>query len=85
MPLAPPLRAMLGFLEGLTLTPHALTAADLVPLREAGLSDEAIEEAIHVGVLFNIYTRIADALNFEIPSPEAFARTADSLLSRGYQ
>jgi uncharacterized peroxidase-related enzyme len=84
-PIEPRVGAMLGFLETLTLRPHALTAADLEPLRAVGLSDEAIEEAIHVCVLFNIYPRMADSLGFEIPSPEAFSRSADSLLSRGYR
>ena len=55
---------MLGFLEKLTLSPDQLGAADLEPLRAAGLSDEAIEDAIHVCAQFNIYTRLADSLQF---------------------
>jgi uncharacterized peroxidase-related enzyme len=84
-PLEPRLHAMLGFLEKLTLAPEQLTVADLAPLRGAGLSDEAIEEAIHVCAQFNIYTRMADSLNFAVPSQAAFARTADVLLTRGYR
>ena len=78
------LRATLAFLEKLTLKPTAITAADVAPLRAAGLSDEAIEDAIHATVLFNIYDRMADTLNFDIPGPEAFARSAKTLLQRGY-
>jgi uncharacterized peroxidase-related enzyme len=81
----PRLRAMLGFLEKLTLTPSALTVADVDQLRAAGLSDDAIEEAIHVCVLFNIYDRVADSLGFQIPDSVSFARSADVLLTRGYQ
>jgi alkylhydroperoxidase family enzyme len=45
------LRAMLGFIEKLTLNPLAVTPADVGPLREAGLSDDAIEDAIHTLLL----------------------------------
>lgn len=79
------LRAALGFLEKLTLDPASVTAADVAPLRAAGLSDEAIEDAIHVTVLFNIYDRMADTLEFDIPPREGFAQGARRLLARGYQ
>ena len=84
-PLDEPLRALLGFLEKLTLEPAKVTAADIEPLRAAGLSDDAIEEAIHVCVLFNMYDRIADALGFDIPGDEAFEVGARFLLKRGYR
>ena len=78
------LRAALGFLEKLTLAPDRVTAADVVPLRAAGLSDAAIEDAIHAFVLFNIYDRVADTLEFDVPGPESFAHGAAMLLKRGY-
>jgi alkylhydroperoxidase family enzyme len=78
-------RAALGFVETMTLRPEQLGPDDLVPLRAAGLSDAAIEDAIHVCALFSIYTRLADSLGFDIPSADAFSRAADMLLSRGYQ
>ena len=84
-PIEPKLRAMLGFLEKLTLTPNALAVTDVDQLRSAGLSDDAIEEGIHVCVLFNIYDRVADSLGFQIPDSVSFARSADTLLTRGYQ
>ena len=83
-PVSERLRVMLEFLEKLTLEPARLTAADVVPLRAAGLSDAAIEDAIHVCVLFNIYDRMADTLGFEVPGPESFAFGAKMLLRRGY-
>jgi alkylhydroperoxidase family enzyme len=76
---------MLGYLEKLTLEPGRVTAADVAPLRDAGLSDAAIEDAIHVCALFNIYDRMADTLGFEIPGPEGFAHSARMLLQRGYR
>lgn len=75
---------MLGFLEKLTLEPGGVTSADVVPLRAAGLSDEAIEDAIHASVLFNIYDRMADTLDFDVPGPGSFAQGAKMLLRRGY-
>ena len=75
---------MLGFLEKLTLEHGALTAADLASLRTAGLSEEKIEEAIHVCAVFNIFDRLADALGFEVQAPDAAERTARFLLARGY-
>lgn len=78
------LRAALGFIEKLTLEPERLSAADVAPLRAAGLSDEAIEDAIQVCALFSIYDRMADALEFDIPEAEGFAQGADMLLKRGY-
>lgn len=83
-PIEAPLRAMLGFLEKLTLAPDSLTAADVQPLRGARLSDAAIEEAIHVCTIFNVYVRLADALGFEIPDDKSFATGARMLLKRGY-
>lgn len=78
------LRAALNLIEKLTLTPDQIESGDIDALRAIGLSDEAIEDAIHVTVLFNIMDRIADSLGFEIPTAKGFARAADVLLKRGY-
>ena len=58
--------------------------ADVAPLRAAGLSDAAIEDAIHACVLFNNYDRMADALQFHLPGPDGYAASGRSLMSRGY-
>jgi uncharacterized peroxidase-related enzyme len=78
-------KAMLGFLRKLTLEPFNLGAADIASLRVAGLSDPAIEDAIHICANFNIINRLADALGFELPSAKGLARSTDILLTRGYQ
>ena len=83
-PIDKKLRAALNLIEKLTLTPDQIEPGDIDALRAEGLSDEAIEDAIHVTVLFNIMDRIADSLGFEIPTAEGFARAADVLLKRGY-
>ena len=83
-PIDPKLRATLGFLEKLTLSPADIRPADLAPLRAAGISDEGIEDAIQVCVLFNIYDRMADALEFHLPGPDGYAASGRSLMQRGY-
>ena len=76
---------MLGFLEKLTLTPESLTVADVGPLRQAGLGDAAIEDAIHVCTLFSVYDRLADSFEFDIPEQAGFEQGATTLLKRGYR
>ncbi len=83
-PLDPKVRAALGFLEKLTLRPADVGPADVAPLRAAGVSDEAIEDAIHVCALFNIYDRLADAMGWHLPGPDGYAASGRNLLRRGY-
>jgi alkylhydroperoxidase family enzyme len=83
-PVEPRLRAALAFIEKLTLNPTSVTPADVEPMRAQGLSDAAIEDAIHACVLFNIYDRLADSFEFDIPDEHGFAMSATMLLKRGY-
>jgi alkylhydroperoxidase family enzyme len=78
------LRSMLGFLEKLTLRPNDVHPADIAPLRATGLSDEAVEDAINVCALFNIYDRLADALGWYLPDSGGYAASAQNLMTRGY-
>jgi len=84
-PLDPKLRAALGFLEKLTLAPTEVRPADLAPLRAAGVSDEAVEDAIQACVLFNIYDRLADSMNWYLPGADGYAASGRSLMKRGYR
>lgn len=54
------------FAEKLTLTPAEMRPQDLDELREVGLSDEAIVEAVHVIGYFNHINRVADALGVDL-------------------
>lgn len=76
---------MLGFLEKMTLNPQDLGPADVAPLREAGLSDEEIADAIHISAAFNLINRLADALGWEAQKDVAIHRFADLLLKIGYK
>ena len=78
------LRATLGFIEQLTLRPDELSAADATRALDAGVSEEALVDAIHVAALFNMIVRLADALAWDVPPFEAFYARADGMLASGY-
>jgi alkylhydroperoxidase family enzyme len=76
-------KAMLGYLEKLTLHPDEIGKSDVASLYAAGISPQAVNEALYICVLFNIIDRIADALNFALPSSFK-GRSIKILLKRGY-
>jgi alkylhydroperoxidase family enzyme len=78
------LRAMLGFLEKLTLHPEELTPDDADEVLAAGVSAEAMVDAIHVAALFNMIVRLADSLGWDVPTWESCLDRGEAMLSRGY-
>lgn len=66
--LPPRARALCDFAERVTLAPQRLGAADLAPLRAAGLSDAEIHDAVQVIAYFNYVNRVADALGTDAES-----------------
>jgi uncharacterized peroxidase-related enzyme len=83
-PLSPALKATLAFLEKLTRTPEAVAAADAAEVLRAGVTHDALEDAIAVASVFAIITRYANALAFAMPTPTEFDKAAGMLLKRGY-
>ena len=83
-PVREPLRATLGFLEKLTLRPAELTREDAQSVLDAGVSREALVDAIHVAALFNMIVRLADSLGWDVPPFEEFYARADGMLESGY-
>lgn len=77
-------QAILPFLDKLTLQPDEIGAADVQALREAGLSDDAIRDAIYVCAAFNVIDRVADAFGFEVPPPHHLRAASRFLLEKGY-
>lgn len=75
---------MLAFIEKLTLRPDDVTSDDIALLRTSGLSDAAIDDAVHVCAACSMIDRLADALDFAIPSSKAVEQSAGRLLKRGY-
>ena len=72
-PVEPPLRAMLGYLEAMTLRPGELTPADAEAVRAVGVSDEGMVDALLVAAYFNLIDRLADSFGF-VPISHALGR-----------
>lgn len=64
--LSPRARAMLTYADKLTVSPAAMTADDIVPMRSAGLSDEEILHVCEVVSYFNLVNRMADGLGVSL-------------------
>lgn len=78
------LRAALEFLEKVTLTPAEVTAADARALLGAGVRADAVRELLYVCFLFNVLDRLADGLDFELPSERTKARMSFLAEKLGY-
>jgi uncharacterized peroxidase-related enzyme len=83
-PISEPARAILPFVEKLTLEPENVGPADIEALRAAGLSDEAILDAIYVCAAFAIYNRVVFALGVEPMNPRQLQGISLMLLKVGY-
>ena len=78
-------RATLGLLEKLTLTPDEVGPLDAGAVLDAGVSPEAIRDAIEVCALFNTINRVADGLDFALPTTADRAFNTRVLLKVGYR
>jgi hypothetical protein len=76
---------MLALLEKVTLTPDRVEPRDIGAVRDAGVSDQAISDALHVCFGFNLIDRLADAFGWHVQSPEEFRKDAAFLLKKGYE
>ena len=83
-PIDEKLRAMLGLLETFTLRPDEISAGDVRPVLEAGVTREAIRDAFYVAFLFNTYDRLADTLGWELPDEGYYEKAGQFLLKKGY-
>jgi alkylhydroperoxidase family enzyme len=79
------LKATLGFVEKLTLTPGEVGPEDAQKLKWAGVSERAIEEAVFVCFLFNVMDRLADAFDFFVPSDKVSRHLARVVNVIGYR
>jgi uncharacterized peroxidase-related enzyme len=57
---------MCAWAEKLTLTPGAMTEADVQQLRDAGWSDLEVHDAAQVVAYFNYVNRLADGLGVDL-------------------
>jgi alkylhydroperoxidase family enzyme len=84
-PISATLRAALGLVRKLTLAPEEVGADDLRATLEAGVSEDAVIDAMYVCFAFNLIDRVADALGFDLMDEEGYRRGAQVLLRFGYK
>lgn len=60
-------RALMRFVELLTLHAWKNTPEDVQQVRDAGWSDEQIAEAVYIAALFAFFNRVADAFGLQDP------------------
>jgi uncharacterized peroxidase-related enzyme len=84
-PIAGRLRAALGLVRKLTLTPEKVGADDLRMILDAGVSEDAVRDAVYVCFAFNLIDRISDALGFDLMDEKGYRRGAQVLLRVGYK
>jgi len=77
-------RAMLPFLAKLALTPDQVGPDDLAPARAAGVSEQAIVDAIYICAEFALMNRVADALGCEPLTPRQREVFGKLLHDQGY-
>lgn len=66
-PITPSERAMLGYVEKLTLHPSTVSRQDLDALRAAGFDDTGILQINLIASFFNSINRVADGLGVGKP------------------
>jgi alkylhydroperoxidase family enzyme len=84
-PVDAPMRATLALLEKMTLSPDDVGPSDVQAMRDEGVSDQAISDAIHVCFCFNVIDRLADAFGWHVQTAGEFDKDAKFLLKNGYE
>jgi alkylhydroperoxidase family enzyme len=81
------LRSTLGLLEKMTLEHANLGPEDVRAVLRAGVSKAAIQDALEVAFLFNVYDRLADTMGWDVPPPAGgyYQVAARRLLKHGYE
>jgi uncharacterized peroxidase-related enzyme len=75
----PQLAAVLPLVEKATRKPDEISRADIDAVRAAGVPDEAIADALHVNLVFNIMNRLANAFDLAWDSDEHVRLSAKAL------
>jgi uncharacterized peroxidase-related enzyme len=83
-PFSEPVKAVMGLLAKVVRSPQELTPQDVDAVRDAGVSDEAIYDALHVAFQFNVINRLADAFGASFEGEQGRQLTAAGLYRMGY-
>jgi hypothetical protein len=73
-PIGDKLRATLGLLKKMTLDHGSLGPEDVRIVLRTGVSRQAVQDALEVAFLFNVYDRLADSMGWDVPA-QATAET----------
>ena len=70
----------------MTLDHRSLGPEDMRMVMRAGVSKPAIQDALEVAFLFNIYDRLADTMGWDVPAVAGgyYQGAAKHLLKHGY-
>jgi len=70
----------------MTLDPEHLSPEDVRAVLRLGVSRQAVAEAMEVAFLFNVYDRLADAMEWDVPPAGGgyYEVAARRLLKHGY-
>lgn len=80
----PEVKTVLVFLAKVTRTPGQVTVHDLQRVRDAGVSDDAIRDALHVNLIWNTINRLANAFDYQL-RPGQLENGTRSLHRFGYR
>jgi hypothetical protein len=85
-PIDEKLRATLGLLKKMTLDYANIGPEDVRAVLRTGVSKQAIQDALEVAFLFNIYDKLADAMGWDVPAISGgyYHVVAKRLLDQGY-
>jgi alkylhydroperoxidase family enzyme len=85
-PIDAKLRATLRLLRKMTLDHRNLGVDDVRAVLAAGVSRAAINDALEVAFLFNVYDRLADSMGWDVPVAGSgyYQVAARRLIQRGY-
>jgi len=74
-------------LKKMTLDHGNLTPEDVRTVLRTGVTKQAIQDAMEVAFLFNIYDRLADSMGWDVPALASgyYKLAAQRLLKNGYK
>jgi alkylhydroperoxidase family enzyme len=86
-PIGEKLHATLGLLRKMTLDHGSLQPKDVRTVLRAGVSRQAIQDALEVAFVFNVYDRLADSMGWDVPAVGGgfYDVSAKRLLKHGYR
>lgn len=77
------MKALLALAESLTRDPANFSADDIAKARDAGWSEQAVEDAINVIALFGYVNRLVEGMGIE-GNPAYFSYVGKALATQGY-